>query len=76
MATIRDLEISVCLAATGSIPEAARETRVTLSVVRKRISTLEKRLGVRLFYRPSGRLELTADGRALYERATIILLDA
>ena len=68
---IQDFELLRYLVATGSMCQAARAFGVSPAVVSRQISALEARLGTRLFYRPTARLELTAKGRMLY--ATAIL---
>ena len=71
MTPIKELELFEHMVATGSMSEAGRKVGVSPSVVSKHISALEGRLGTRLFYRPTARLELTASGRAYYA-ATIL----
>lgn len=51
------------VARTGSISEAARQSSLTQGAVSRRISTLETDLGVRLFHRRAGGIELTAAGQ-------------
>lgn len=64
------------VADTASFTEAAQalgrpKTSVSLSVQR-----LEEALGTRLFHRTTRRVQLTHDGRALYERGQDLLADA
>ena len=49
-----------------SFKEAAEELHVTDSAVSRHISLLEDRLGVKLFLRLTRRVELTAEGKALF----------
>lgn len=51
--------------ALGSLSAAARDLRVGLSVVSKRLATLERRAGVRLINRTTRRLAATEEGLAL-----------
>lgn len=60
----------------GSYVAAARSLSISPSAVSKSIQRLEQRLGVRLFSRTTRALSLTAEGRALHERAVKLLRDA
>jgi DNA-binding transcriptional LysR family regulator len=76
MIPIQDLDLFKHLVATGSMSKTGRYLGVSPTVVSKRLSALEDRLGTRLFYRPSARLELTASGRTLYDRSNAVLAQA
>jgi DNA-binding transcriptional LysR family regulator len=70
-----ELRTFVRIAATGSLSAAGREMGVALSVVSKRLATLERRSETRLIARSTRRLALTEEGRELYERAERILAE-
>jgi len=55
-----DLRYFLAVAETGSFNQAAAKIGVSYSTVTRRVSSLEKRLGVRLFDRNRGGHELTA----------------
>lgn len=61
------------VADTGQFQEAAAELSITQQAVSKRISVLEKNLGVRLFTRTPRGAELTIDGQALLPHARELL---
>ncbi len=50
-----------------SFTNAAAELNITQSAVSQRIARLEKALGVALLIRRGGALELTTDGREIYQ---------
>ena len=60
--TYRSLAVFETVARTGGFSAAARELRLSTSVVSHHISKLEKRLGVSLFYRSTRSLSLTPEG--------------
>ena len=60
---------------TGSFTAAADRLAADKSVVSRRISALEKRLGVQLLRRTTRTLNLTDTGRSFYERSARILAD-
>ncbi|TXM72678.1 LysR family transcriptional regulator [Methylobacterium sp. WL12] len=53
------------IASLGSLTAAARDLGVGLAVVSKRLTTLERRAGVRLIQRTTRRLSMTDEGQAL-----------
>jgi DNA-binding transcriptional LysR family regulator len=57
----------------GSITEAARQLRLSKSVVSERLAELERNLGTKLVQRTTRKLSLTEDGLAFHERAVRIL---
>lgn len=61
------------VADTGQFQEAAAELSITQQAVSRRISVLEKSLGVRLFTRTPRGAELTIDGQALLPHARELL---
>src|SRR5512136_2103761 len=60
-------------AASGSISKAARRMGLSQPAVSQQIQTLENELGVALFVRRGARIQLTADGRLLYELAVPLI---
>ncbi|HYH17305.1 MAG TPA: LysR family transcriptional regulator [Azospirillum sp.] len=60
---------------TRSFTAAADKLNLSKSVVSRRISELENRLGARLLNRTTRKLSLTEVGQAFYERCTRILAD-
>ncbi len=63
------------VAETGSFSEAARQLRVSKSVVTKRIVQLERLLDARLFHRTTRSVRLTDAGSAYYGRAVPLLAE-
>lgn len=62
-----DFRFFLAAAALSSFSKTAKELRVTQSTVSRRIETLERQLGVRLFDRlPSG-VALTSEGETVFE---------
>jgi DNA-binding transcriptional LysR family regulator len=72
---IPELRTFVRIVAAGSLSAAAREMGLALSVVSKRLATLERRADVRLVARSTRHLALTDEGQTLYERAQRILAE-
>jgi DNA-binding transcriptional LysR family regulator len=72
---ISELRTFVRIAAAGSLSAAGREMGLALSVVSKRLATLERRAEVRLIVRNTRRLALTEEGQHLFERAQRILAE-
>jgi LysR family transcriptional activator of dmlA len=64
-----ELHTIVRIAATGSLSAAGREMGLALSVVSKRLATLERRTDTRLIARSTRRLSLTDEGAKLFDRA-------
>jgi DNA-binding transcriptional LysR family regulator len=67
------LVVFVRVVEARSFTRAARLLRTTTSAVSKRISELERRLGVKLLARTTRRVALTEAGAIFYERAARIL---
>lgn len=57
----------------GSLSAAARELRVSLAVVSKRLSSLERRVQVRLLNRSTRRASLTDEGRLFHQHCRRVL---
>jgi DNA-binding transcriptional LysR family regulator len=72
---ISELRTFVRIVGTGSLSAAGREMGLALSVVSKRLATLERRTEARLIARSTRRLALTEEGQDLYERALRILAE-
>lgn len=68
--SLKQLEIFVTIAECGNFTEAGRRLYLAQSTVSSHISALEEALGIPLFQRDSKRaVELTADGKRIYEYA-------
>ncbi|MGH8195250.1 MAG: LysR family transcriptional regulator [Woeseiaceae bacterium] len=65
-----DLRFFLSVAAKGSISGAARDLRTSHSTVLRRLASLEKKLGARLFKRLPGGYTITQAGEHLRERLT------
>lgn len=76
-ADFADLVPAMALFATvaraRSFSAAARQNKVPLSTVSRRVAELEQRLGVQLLLRSTRRVELTAAGAVYLERCTAVL---
>ena len=72
---INELRTFVRIAKTGSLSAAGREMGLALSVVSKRLATLEHRTGTRLIARSTRHLSLTDEGAKLLDRAQRILAE-
>jgi DNA-binding transcriptional LysR family regulator len=71
--TLAHLDTFAIAAERSSFTAAARELGLTQAAVSQRIAGLERELGVPLFRRAAGRVELTDAGRRLHEYARRIL---
>lgn len=67
------LHIFERIVATGSLSAAARELGLTLTMVSKRLATLEKNAAMRLVNRSTRQLSLTDEGTLFYQQCTHIL---
>lgn len=70
-----DMTVFVRVVESGSLSAAARELRLSLAVVSRKLAGLEERLGVRLVNRTTRSLALTDEGRTFYARCIRILAD-
>ena len=70
-----DLEALVAVVEAGTFNAAGERLGVAKSVISRRISQLESRLGSRLLHRTTRRLTLTDAGRNFYHRALQILAE-
>jgi DNA-binding transcriptional LysR family regulator len=71
--SIEELTALVNVVESGTITAAARRLRTTKSVVSKRLSDLEERLGVNLFLRAGRTMRPSEAGLQLYEGAVALL---
>jgi DNA-binding transcriptional LysR family regulator len=72
---IGELRTFVRIVAAGSLSAAGREMGMALSVVSKRLASLERRIDTRLIARSTRRLSLTDEGAKFFERAQRILAE-
>ena len=72
---IKELRTFVNIVGAESLSAAARDMNLALSVVSKRLASLERRAEARLIARNTRRLALTEEGQDLYERAQRILAE-
>ena len=70
-----DIEAFAAVVEAGTFSAAGERLGIAKSVVSRRVSQLEKRLGSRLLHRTTRRLSLTDSGRNFYRRAAQILAD-
>lgn len=75
MNKFEELEAFVSVVDSHSFSLAADKLGVAKSSLSKRVSELEKRLGVQLLQRTTRRLSLTDSGRHFYQRAVAVLAD-
>jgi DNA-binding transcriptional LysR family regulator len=73
MDSLLDLHAFTCIAEAHSLSGAALVMGVTPSAVSKRLTRLERRLGVQLVHRTTRQFRLTEDGRVFFERCKEIL---
>ena len=64
---LKQLRAFCCAAQTGSISKAAERLHLSQPSVTLQIQALERELGVTLFERRGPKIQLTPDGRSLYE---------
>ncbi|WP_332664595.1 LysR family transcriptional regulator, partial [Aeromicrobium sp.] len=70
---LRTLGYFVAVAETGSVSAAADVVHVTQPAISRQIRQLESELGVELFARSAGRLQLSAAGRQFLPHAQDVL---
>ena len=70
-----DIEAFTAVVEAGTFSAAGERLEIAKSVVSRRISQLERRLGSRLLHRTTRRLALTDTGKNFYQRAVQILAD-
>jgi|SRR5579859_6216323 len=72
---LAELRTFARIASAGSLTQAAREMDLALSVVSKRLASLERRTQTRLVNRNTRRMSLTDEGARLLENAQRILTE-
>ena len=75
MDRLDELSLYLAIVDTGSLAAAARRTGRSPPSVTRRLSDLERRLGVRLIERNTRRIALTGAGRRLADHARSLLAD-
>lgn len=75
MARFDELEAFVAVVDFAGFGNAADRLGIAKSMVSRRVSQLEKRLGVQLLQRTTRRQTLTDSGREFYQRATQLIAD-
>ena len=75
MIRIEGIAAFVATVEHGSISGAARQLRLSKSVVSERLAELERSLGSALLHRTTRKLSLTEDGTAFLPRAQRIVRD-
>ena len=75
MSQLEEIAAFVAIARAGSISEAARQAHLAKSVMSRRLSDLEARLGAPLIVRTTRRMALTDAGAAFLQRAERLLDD-
>ncbi len=77
MDIIDSLKTFIAVVDTGNFTNAARQLKVAVSLVKKRVDHLESQVGVVLFERSTRRMNLTDAGRRhlLEARATVNQVD-
>ena len=75
MNKFEELEAFVAVVDQHSFSHAAEKLGVAKSILSRRVSDMEKRLGVQLMQRTTRKLSLTDSGRHFYQRAVNLLSD-
>ena len=75
MDTLVNLEAFLATADAGGFSAAARKLNVATSVVAKRVTQLEERIGTALFHRSTRQLRLTEAGQQYVHRARGVVAD-
>jgi DNA-binding transcriptional LysR family regulator len=73
---IAEMHLFVAVAQAGSFTRAADQLGIPYSTMSRRISRLERSLGVRLLSRTTHRVDLTEEGKEYFLRAERIVADA
>ncbi len=73
MDRIAGMEAFVAVVEAGGFQAAARQLGISRALVSKRLSALERILGVQLLHRTTRRLSVTGPGSAFYESCQRIL---
>ena len=75
MSDLNEIQIFTQVVSQGSFTSAAKYLGLTKSTVSRKISALEKRLGVRLLTRSTRQLHLTEEGGVFFQRCQRIMSD-
>ena len=75
MNKLDEIQAFVLVVDAQSFTQASEKSDIAKSMLSRRISSLESRLGVQLLHRTTRRLALTDSGRDFYQRAIQILAD-
>lgn len=75
MGKFADIEAFTAVVEAGTFSAAGERLGTAKSVISRRVSQLERRLGSRLLHRTTRRLALTDAGKNFYQRAVQILAD-
>ena len=73
---MRDMPLFVAVAKQKNFSQAAETLGLAVSTLSRRVTLLEKEMGVSLFLRNTRNVELTPSGQVLFERCQYILTDA
>ncbi|WP_315838286.1 LysR family transcriptional regulator [Bradyrhizobium prioriisuperbiae] len=76
MDVLVNLQAFLATADAGGFSAAARKLNVSTSVMTKRVTQLEQRIGARLFHRSTRQLRLTQAGQQYVHRARGVVADA
>lgn len=68
MMDLNDIAVFVRVIELGSFSQAARAMGMPVSTASRKVSSLEKQLGIRLLQRTTRKLNLTTQGREFYEQ--------
>jgi len=75
MSQFEEIQAFINIVEAGSITAAAERLGVAKSAVSRRLSELERRLGVELFHRTTRKMALTDTGEGFYQRSVRIMAD-
>jgi LysR family transcriptional regulator, carnitine catabolism transcriptional activator len=71
--SLEDLQTFLAIADANSFTRVAAQLNLSQPSISNRIRRLEEKLGVQLFERTSRRVEMTIDGRRLYDQTAVTL---
>jgi LysR family transcriptional regulator, carnitine catabolism transcriptional activator len=71
--SLEDLQTFLAIADANSFTKVATQLNLSQPSISNRIRRLEEKLGVQLFERTSRRVEMTIDGRRLYDQTAVTL---
>jgi LysR family transcriptional regulator, carnitine catabolism transcriptional activator len=71
--SLEDLQTFLAIADANSFTRVAAQLNLSQPSISNRIRRLEEKLGVQLFERTSRRVEMTMDGRRLYDQTAVTL---